>query len=82
MGKVNIIERAQRCSTYTQIFFGYVKGRHFNDPHAPINTLADEFIEAYDLYDILDPKVMQVSYINFTKIYIDLKRHDNTKKNG
>ena len=80
MGKNNIIERNQRCSIYTKIFFGYVKGRQYGTEYASISSIAKDFISEYDLEDILDANVIQVSYSNFTSLFKELTKDTKSQK--
>ena len=81
MSKNNLIERAQRCSMYTTIFFGYVRGRQAaGDNEVAVNQMAEDYIAEYGLEDVLDPKVIQNSYRNFVMLFRDIKRDENRRK--
>jgi len=58
-------DRVARCSIYTQIFYGYVLGRQAIDPNVAIYKMAKEFIRDHDLENVLDAKVINVSFIKF-----------------
>lgn len=65
--KNKAIERAQRCSIYTHIFFGFVVGYHILDPNKTVSKLAVEFINHYSLTGIIQPKTLEMNYSNFTQ---------------
>jgi hypothetical protein len=59
-------DRVARCSIYTQIFYGYVLGRQAIDPNVAIYKMATEFIKDNNLENVLDAKVINVSFIKFS----------------
>ena len=78
--KNNFLESAQRCSIYTQFFYGYVVGwRKFN-PDTPIREIAETFIDENDLYEVTDWKTLQVNFTNFTKRIRHIVRDSNSNK--
>ena len=70
-------DNVARCSIYTMIFYGYASGRQLIEPGTPVNRMAVDFIDEFDLGDILDAKVIQVSHIGFTNLLFNVEGNNN-----
>jgi len=73
MAKNNLLERGQRCSLYTSVFYGYALGMLTGGSNLSLRALAQDWITKNNLEDVTRAEVLQVNYYNFYGMTKELK---------